>query len=33
MTQGGFILSYKGPEEFQVWLEGMDKVFKEVIGK
>lgn len=33
MTQGGFLLSYKGPEEFQVWLEGMDKVFKEIIGK
>jgi tripartite-type tricarboxylate transporter receptor subunit TctC len=33
MAKGGFIHNYKGPEEFKVWLDGMDKVFKEVIGK
>ena len=33
MAQGGFISSYKGPEEFKTWLDGMDKVFKDIIGK
>ncbi|MCX5907175.1 MAG: tripartite tricarboxylate transporter substrate binding protein, partial [Deltaproteobacteria bacterium] len=33
MAQGGFIFSYKGPEEFKTWLDGMDKVFKDIIGK
>lgn len=33
MGKGGFIHSYKGPEDFKVWLDGMDKVFKDVIGK
>jgi tripartite-type tricarboxylate transporter receptor subunit TctC len=33
MTQGGFLLSYKGPEEFKAWLGEMDKVFKDIIAK
>ncbi len=33
MAKGGFIHSYRGPEDFKVWLDGMDKVFKDVIGK
>lgn len=33
MAKGGFIHNYKGPEDFKVWLDGMDKVFKDVIGK
>jgi tripartite-type tricarboxylate transporter receptor subunit TctC len=33
MTQAGFIQSYKGPEDFRVWLDKMDKVFKDIIGK
>lgn len=33
LLQRGFVFNYKGPDEFSAWLEKMDKVFREVIGK
>jgi tripartite-type tricarboxylate transporter receptor subunit TctC len=33
LLQRGFVFNYKGPDEFNTWLEKMDKVFREVIGK